>query len=297
MSDQVKSLLFGLPIFAQSKEVFFSFLRDQIESKNSKTQLIFTPNSEQVIQARADKDFAKTLKQGDLLLPDGSGLVWANRILRFKEWLLGQERSIKIKEWIPGVDVVNKLLMEAAKYNYKTLIVGGRDYASFWGKSGGQYLGEAFESEESLIELKKNLYWTEAYQDKYYPLTVEDESLEKILKRLKPQLVFVALGAPDQEQWLVKWRSILEQSGVKLAMAVGGSFDFLFAKVRRAPKIMQRLGFEWLWRLFNQPWRFRRQLRLAKFISLVFKDFFGDLWVALKVKHQSLRQFIKNKKN
>jgi len=267
---------FQLPIYSETMADFFALLRQKLNSdvKKTKTLLVFTPNPEQLVQAEKDNVFLKDLSQGDILLSDGNGLLVANRILRFCGQLKGKKRSVlpaKIKERIAGVDVVDKLLIEAAKYNYKSLIIGGRDYAQFWGKSGGEYSGELHEDKKSLIELKKNLYWTEAYQDKDEILPVEDKALEKILSEIKPQLVFVALGAPDQEQWLVKWRSVLEKNGVVVGMAVGGSFDFLFDKVKRAPKIMRTLGLEWFWRLLQQPWRWRRQYRLIQFISLTVK--------------------------
>lgn len=274
-NDQT-SQMFGLKIFAGSKRELLTQLRQQLEqSAKTKPWLVFTPNPEQIVQAEAEPSFKKILAQGDILLPDGIGLVLANRFWRLQaQWqkIFSPQLSVqlpeKITQRIAGVDVVDQLLIEAAKYNYRTLIIGGRNYSEFWGKSGGEYRGELSESEASLIELKKNLYWTEAYQDKEEILPSEDAAIEKILQKIKPQLVFVALGAPDQEEWLLTWRARLERAGVRVAMAVGGSFDFLFQRVARAPKILRSLGLEWLWRLLQQPWRFKRQLRLIKFMAL-----------------------------
>jgi N-acetylglucosaminyldiphosphoundecaprenol N-acetyl-beta-D-mannosaminyltransferase len=274
----MKHSLFQLPIYTASWQEFWELLKNKLEQVGSKDLLlVFTPNPEQIVQANKSQDFFKTLKSGDILLPDGIGLLLANRFIRFRQkvWAFFKFSAgktaipAKITEKITGVETADKLLMEAAKKNYASLIIGGRNYAEFWGKEGGEYQGEMFEDEQSLIQLKKNLYWTEAYQDKEEPLPVENQALEKILKKIKPQLVFVALGAPDQEQWLLDWRARLEQAGVVVAMAVGGSFDLLFGRIARAPRFFRSLGLEWFWRLLQQPWRWRRQLRLVQYLFLV----------------------------
>ena len=112
------------------------------------------------------------------------------------------------------------------------------------------------------------------FQNKKHIHPIEDEALERLIEKLKPELVFVALGAPAQERWIVEHAEFLEKNGAKLAMAVGGSFDFIFDKVSRAPLLIQKIGLEWLWRLIKQPWRRHRQVRLIEFIYLVFKEIF-----------------------
>lgn len=85
----------------------------------------------------------------------------------------------------------------------------------------------------------------------------------------------MALGAPDQEKWIIDHLQLLRDGQVKLAMAVGGSFDFILAKIPRAPQLIQRIGLECLYRLIKQPWRYRRQLRLLAFIKLTFLRILG----------------------
>jgi N-acetylglucosaminyldiphosphoundecaprenol N-acetyl-beta-D-mannosaminyltransferase len=258
------SQLFGLSILNVEKKELFAFFDQFLSAKDesSKTLTVFTPNPEQIVMAQTDKVFASNLAKADYLLPDGIGLVCASRTLK----IFGKTDQ-KIKERIAGVDLVDNLLFLATSKELKTLIIGGRDYC-------GSFEGEAFEDEKSLIEIKKNLFWTEGYQEKAEILPVEEEALAKIIERVQPNLVFVALGAPDQEKWIIDHRALLEANQVKIAMAVGGSFDFLFNKVKRAPLTIQKLGLEWLWRLIQQPWRKHRQLRLIKFISLVFREIF-----------------------
>lgn len=251
------SRIFGFDILSSSKKELFAYLDNfLVGGKLEKTQLVFTPNPEQIVMARRDRSFTENLRKADWLLPDGIGLVCASSLLKF----FGKTDH-KIQERITGVEVVEHLLEK----NFKTLIIGGRDYV-------GSFEGEAAEDIKSLKKIQNNLYWTQGYQEKAEILPVEEQALDKIITQLKPDLVFVALGAPDQEKWLVEHLSLLQKNQVKIAMSVGGSFDFLFAKVARAPRIWQEIGFEWLWRLIKQPWRGKRQLRLIEFIYLLIRE-------------------------
>lgn len=258
------SQIFSLSILCESRATVFAFFENILKNPKqvSSTLSVFTPNPEQIVLAEKEMSFFKTLEKADYLLPDGIGLVYSSWLLHFFGKI-----SQPIAERIAGVELVEHLLEIAKKQKQTTLIIGGRDYK-------GSYEGEFFEDEKSLVELKPKVYWTEAYQDKLEILGVEEEALEKIIRRLKPELVFVALGAPDQEEWIINHKKILDKNGVKISMAVGGSFDVLLNKVKRAPKFVRQLGLEWLWRLRQQPWRFKRQLRLIDFTIISVKEIF-----------------------
>lgn len=260
--------LFDLAIVAvPQRELIADLLQqltvDQVQSQqNQSTLVVATPNPEQIVLATKHPTFAQALHQATYRLPDGVGLVWASWL-----WRIFGKIPKAIPERIAGVDVVEQLMAAAAKKNVRTLIIGGRDYV-------GGFTGEAFEDEKSLRRLSEHVFWTEGYQEKADILPVEEVALTAIIQRLRPALVCVALGAPDQELWLQSHRQLLERNQVRIAMAVGGSFDFLFGKVARAPKFWQRLGVEWLWRLLQQPWRRRRQVQLIRFIWLTIRGLF-----------------------
>jgi N-acetylglucosaminyldiphosphoundecaprenol N-acetyl-beta-D-mannosaminyltransferase len=101
------------------------------------------------------------------------------------------------------------------------------------------------------------------------PSIKEERKIFSIVAAYKPQLIFVAFGSPDQELWLDGHKKELARCVV---MGVGGAFRYLSGNVVRPPIFIQKLGLEWLYRLIIQPWRWRRQLRLLKFIWLIIKQ-------------------------
>ena len=246
-------------------ELSFVIKRDQ-GAKRLLT--IATPNPEQLVQAFEDEKFATTLHKFDYLLPDGVGLVWLSQT---------KPNIPTITHKIAGVDLVSELLLLSSANSWPVLIIGGKNYAKKIVKlektSGEQELsleiiGAAEKKIVSAQSLKGSIAWLEGYQNFVQPKPAEELRIREVVQQFQPKLVFVALGAPRQEIWIEANRSWLEQAGVKLVMAVGGTFDMLTGALPRAPKFVRQLGLEWLWRLIQQPRRIKRQLRLIKFVWL-----------------------------
>jgi N-acetylglucosaminyldiphosphoundecaprenol N-acetyl-beta-D-mannosaminyltransferase len=202
--------------------------------KNEKKYYVVTPNPEILVIADRDSNYNKVLNGAKLALPDGIGVVLAAKLL-----------STPLKERIHGVDLVENLCREVAK---QPITVG--------------FLGAGLHVAEEVSECLRRKYpglkvsFTETEWDfaKKYP---------------KTDILFVAFGSPKQEFWIAENLAGLP---VKVVIGVGGAFDFISGKVRRAPVFVRKLGFEWLFRLIIQPWRIKRQLRLVKFIFLVIKQ-------------------------
>lgn len=97
----------------------------------------------------------------------------------------------------------------------------------------------------------------------------ENNTVVEIINSSKADVLFVAMGMKKQEEWIYKNKKKLK---CKLIMGVGGSLDVLSGEVKRAPKMFQRLGLEWFYRLITQPWRFKRMLALPKFVFVVLKN-------------------------
>lgn len=198
--------------------------------------LVFTPNPEQLMLSRKNSDFANLLKQADYLLPDGMGLVKAGGF----------------KQRLTGLATAEYLLQENLVPAEKIILIGG------------QY--QKFVKQGKLTINQTQLYYTPGYQNAFLPTISETKSIQRLIADKKPLIVMVAFGAPLQEEFILKQRDFLRQSGVRLALVVGGSFDVFLGLIPRAPVCWQNFGLEWLWRLFCQPWRWRRQLALSKFL-------------------------------
>lgn len=204
--------------------------------KQNDLKLIFTPNPEQLILARKNPHFAALLKQADYLIPDGVGVVKAGG---FKQRLTG----LATAEYLLNANLIP---------TERILLIGGRY--------------QQFASQGKLVIGQTQLYYTPGYQNAFLSTISETKSIQRLIANKKPLIVMVAFGAPMQEEFLVSQREFLERAGVKLALVVGGSFDVFLNLVPRAPECWQDLGLEWLWRLFCQPWRWRRQLALSEFL-------------------------------
>lgn len=148
-----------------------------------------------------------------------------------------------IENTTPGTDLMEELCKLSSEKGFATGFLGGRDQV-------------AKKTVERLLQKYPKLQVTFADQDK----------LLKSPKLPKTDLLFVAFGHPKQEKWIAE---NLNKLDVKVAMGVGGAFDFLSGKVPRAPVWIRNLGFEWLFRLTVEPWRIRRQIKLLKYLWLL----------------------------
>jgi len=242
-TDQ-STLLFGLELFGSTKTRLLAEIDSRVKSQKLPI-LIATPNPEQVMLSRRDSVFLDHLQSFDLRIPDGNGLVWASKLLAKKT------DQPKLTQRITGVWLTKELLKKAERAKKQVLIIGGRRYKNY-----------------VLDYLRLN--WTEGYENIQVPQEAEERALEKLLLSLKPVYIFVAFGAPAQEAWIINHRDLLDKAGVKIAMTVGGAFDMLFGITPRAPGWIRVLQLEWLYRLIQEPTRWRRQLKLFEFVKLVF---------------------------
>lgn len=201
---------------------------------------IVTPNSEIVMMAQKDQELKRIINQADLSLPDGVGLKLATDIVCI----------------LPGIDLMEELIKLAQEKGFTIGLLGGRDMvanrAAECLRSRYPNLKVSFASGDIEVDEDGRVISSEYYVSKYIIPNTD--------------LLFVAFGPPKQEKWIDK---NLDKIPVKVAMVVGGAFDFLSGRVPRAPKWVRQIGFEWLFRLILQPWRIKRQIALVKFIWLI----------------------------
>ncbi|QNI41326.1 N-acetylglucosaminyldiphosphoundecaprenol N-acetyl-beta-D-mannosaminyltransferase [Synechococcus sp. A15-28] len=201
---------------------------------------IVTLNAEMTMTARTLPELGHAIEGADLVIPDGAGVVWA----------LARQRVSVVKT--AGIELAWTLLGYAAAHGWRVALVGAAPAVMDRLRT-------------SLPERLPGLNLVMAV-DGYQPAEAWD-SIEAQLKRLKPDLVLVALGVPRQETWSERLGS--DQQG--LWMGVGGSFDVWAGVKRRAPAWMCRYRVEWLYRLIQEPTRWRRMLSLPAFAWAVLK--------------------------
>ncbi len=202
---------------------------------------IVTPNAEIVAAAGRDRTFRALLNASELAIPDGRGLLVAAR-------LLGQ----RLREQVTGTDLCIELARCAASRDYRVFLLGGRGGVA---ERAGRRLGAMF----------PGLAIAGSFEGEAGP--EGDTATLAALRRASPvDIVFVALGAGRQEAWLHR---NLGRAGVTLGIGCGGALDFISGDVARAPAWVRAAGFDWLFRLIQQPWRWRRQLALPLFAAMV----------------------------
>jgi len=208
---------------------------------------LVTVNTEFLMAAQKDAEFKAIINAAALALPDGVGLLWAARFL-----------GHPLKERVTGVDTVQRVAKLAARKGYRLFLLGAAE-------------GVADLCAQRLSNEYPNLQIAGTYSGS--PAVEEEDEIVALIRRARPDVLFVAYGAPQQDKWIAR---NLKRLGVPLAMGVGGAFDFITGVAVRAPRWMQRLGLEWLHRLYREPWRWRRMLALPRFVGLVIMRKLGD---------------------
>jgi len=209
---------------------------------------IVTPNPEFVMAARQDSEFAGILNKADLAVADGIGLVWAAK------FLYGSQGSLNR---ISGVDLMQQICFLASKNNWSVFLLGAKDNIA-------EKCAENLQNKWPSLKIVGTLA---GRGEKEY----DKETIEQIRKKIGDReidFIFVAYGGIKQEKWI---KRNLNKLPIKIAMGVGGSFDFISGRTKRAPHWMRKMGLEWSWRLIREPWRWRRQLALPRFVLAVLK--------------------------
>jgi N-acetylglucosaminyldiphosphoundecaprenol N-acetyl-beta-D-mannosaminyltransferase len=207
---------------------------------SGKPHHVMTVNPEFVMMARASEEFRSVLSQAALAIPDGIGIVWAARIL-----------GTPLRERVAGVDTVNQFAAIAARKGFRIFLLGAAP-------------GVAEQVAERLERENPGLKIAGKYAGSPYP-SEEDDICDRILKA-RPDVLLVAYGPPRQDLWISR---TMDRLRIPVAIGVGGTFDFIAGVIPRAPSWMQKAGLEWLFRLMQEPRRWKRMLTLPRFVGVV----------------------------
>lgn len=196
---------------------------------------VVTPNPELVDRARREEPFRQALNGADLVLPDGIGVVYAAK-------LLGRP----LKGRCPGIDFAGKLMEHMAGTGLRLYLLGAKPGVA--------------EAAAARLEAKYPGLTICGTHDGYFK---EDAPVVEAIRAAEADVVFVCLGTPKQEYWMVKNGPA---TGARLMAGLGGSLDVFAGVVERAPESWQKLGLEWLYRLKKEPQRIGRMARLPLFL-------------------------------
>ncbi|MBU0577472.1 WecB/TagA/CpsF family glycosyltransferase [Patescibacteria group bacterium] len=241
-------------------------------SQNKKAY-ITTPNPEMVLNADRDKKFANVLNNANLSIPDGIGILWASYYLHLphhKYWmprffqLIASLFSVifspkKIRKRLPervtGSDLFYKIVEQSQEHKWKIYLLGAKT-------------GVAHKAINKLLTKYPKAIFAGSYAGS--PSKDEENDICEMINHAKPDILFVAYGSPAQELWI--YHNLFKLDTVKLAVGVGGAFDFAAGVVKRAPRFMQQIGLEWLWRLIKEPKRIKRIWNATfVFIGFIFR--------------------------
>jgi len=200
-------------------------------------QQIVTVNTEFVMAAQKNLRFRQTINRATLAVADGIGIVWATRFIGFPT-----------PERITGTDTLVALAKRCAEKGYRLYLLGA---APGIAEQAGVYLQA----------LAPGLQIAGIYAGS--PATAEEDAIIERIHAANADILCVAYGAPAQDLWICRNLSRLPAA---VAIGVGGAYDFLSGRQRRAPQTLQRLGLEWLYRLYREPWRWKRMLAIPRFM-------------------------------
>ncbi len=228
--------------------------------EKKKQRFIATPNPEILLKTQTNPKYKKIIQKTDLNIADGIGVLWAatfkkdlnknnNGLSRLTRGLTLLSKLIIQKseftqilpERVTGTDLMDHLITSSKDMETRIFLLGA-------GPNVAHKVKKHYEEQNENINIVGTYSGSPAKSD-------EQKIISKI-NETNPNLLFVAFGAPKQELWID--RNLNQMPSVKLAIGVGGAFDFIAGKTKRAPKWMRKSGLEWLYRLIRQPSRIIR---------------------------------------
>jgi len=217
---------------------------------------VVTPNAQHIVLLESDAALRDAYAHAQLVVADGASLLLASR-------LLGE----KLRERVAGIDLFQRLCGQAEQFRLRVFLMGGRP-------------GSA---ERAAGKLRRQFPALAVVGICCPPLGFEHDEQElraiaDAIRAARPAVLFVALGAPKQEAWMHQHGRRL---GVSVLIGVGGSFEIVGGLVPRAPRLLQRLGCEWLYRLLREPRRLWKRYLFdnARFLRIILRQAARRWWL------------------
>jgi N-acetylglucosaminyldiphosphoundecaprenol N-acetyl-beta-D-mannosaminyltransferase len=231
----------GVPVDCVTMDEAVDFAESMVKGQHPCA--ILAVNPEKVVRAQQDKNLLDQLRNAKLVIPDGIGVVFAARLLGFS-----------CTARVPGSELMPLLCQRAALKGYRVFLFGA---------SPDVISGTAQVLQQRFAGLR-----IVGAQHGY----VKEEGMPAVIAKinaLQADILFVALGSPKQEIWIARY---LPELKVKVCQGVGGTFDVIAGRVKRAPLLFRAIHLEWFYRLLSQPSRLVRQTALPMFAYQVLKS-------------------------
>lgn len=232
--DEIRIL--GIKVHKLTMQSVLDAIGEFVEKETP--HLIVTLGTEMIMRARQDEEFRNVLENADLLCADAVGILWASGY-----------KGDKLEEKVAGVDLLENIVKISGEKQWNLFFLGAAE-------------GVAALAAENL----RKKYPDANISGVYHGFFRDDSEVEEMLLKARPHIIFVALGSPKQELW---YKRNAEKLRIPVGIGVGGSFDIFAGKSTRAPKWMIGAGLEWLYRLYKEPWRWKRMLVLPRFVAEV----------------------------
>ena len=231
----------GLPMDVGSMEDTVTIIQKKLEA-DSFTQHVVV-NVAKIVNMRQDRELDKSVRACDIINIDGMGVVWGAR-------LLGHE----VPERVAGVDLFHKLIEMAAEKEVPIFLLGAKE----------EVVSEVASRVQDMFP-RLNMA---GYHHGYF--WDDEEAIVNKIRNSGAKMLFVAITSPKKENFINRWKDAL---GVNFVMGVGGTFDVVAGKVKRAPVWMQNAGLEWLFRIIQEPRRMWKRYLItnSKFAWLLIK--------------------------
>ncbi|MBT2256244.1 MULTISPECIES: WecB/TagA/CpsF family glycosyltransferase [Priestia] len=234
----MKENILGIDVCSDTyDELAVKLLQDIDKGRKS---FIVAINPEKIMKAQEDRELKSLLNQATYQIPDGIGVILASKL-----------KKGRIRERVTGIDMMLKLCKEATNNGKRIFLYGAKP-------------GIADEAKAKLEEMFPGILIVGTLNG----YEKNEEVIERTINDSGAEIIFVALGSPAQENWIIAHKEKLNPS---VYQGVGGSFDVISGRLNRAPAVFQKFGLEWLYRLLKEPWRWKRQLELPRFLLRVLR--------------------------
>ena len=202
--------------------------------------VVFTPNAVMLERARKDAALASLLNRASLSLPDGAGVLWA-----------AKKMGTPLRERVTGIDFGSEILERAERSGLRVFLLGGAENV-------------AERASENLRKKHPRLCICGTTWGCFHKTGEENARVISYIRACRPDVLFVCMGFPVQERWVMENLHYL--TDIRVIACLGGSLDVWAGDLRRAPEWVSRTGMEWLWRMLHQPKRFAKLPEIVSFL-------------------------------